>query len=952
MSYQLQSLFSFPNTPEQPEQPEQAEVLAERLEVDVKLNACAADPVQAEVAVDRDVAMPGHTDLAPMLQQYVNMKQRYAEHLLLFQVGDFYEVFFDDALIVAEILSIRLTSRDKGRPNPIPMCGVPIHAIDNYIPKLVDAGRSCVLVSQVEAEGGAKPGVKGGIRREVSRIITPGIRLEGDGVPDTQFNFLASLSVSPRGDEGCLSYVDASAGKLFIQRLESGDEVGEALARVRPSELLLPSTREGLTVDRLSEWFKMAKQTAETLPCRVLYRPFAAAPGREVAQRIQAMIPSKQLAEPAHGALESRETTASLQALLDYVGEVTFSGQVTLSNVEIRDAERKAVVDSVTRRNLELTEARIDGNKRQSLFAHINYTKTPMGARLLSEWLLNPSARLEEISARHDVVAELLEKDFERDELRKALMGVRDLDRLASRIGTLRASPHDLGLLRDSLADLPHIRERFAGLSSTRATQLLALCDPMTDIFELLSLALVAEPPVRLSEGPVIADAFHPDVAELRMLQTSGSDLLLELEARERQRTGIPGLKVKYNSVFGYFIEITKAHLAKTPMDYERRQTVANAERFVTPELKNHEARVLSAKSRLSEVERGLFSELREQLTHSLGRIQAVSTALAEIDVYCSFAMLAREQNYIRPELVREQILDVVAARHPVVEQVLGTQNFIPNDICLGKAKTGGDPSKSAQRRFGVLTGANMGGKSTYLRTIGLIQLLTQAGSFVPARRAIVGIADRIFTRIGAADDLARGDSTFMVEMRETALIVSRATDASLVLIDEIGRGTATQDGLALAQAIAEWLHDQVGCRTVFATHFHELTALPSRMPDAFCLSVGVLERGGEIVFTHRIEEKPASRSYGLEVARLAGLPDDLLNRAQQLLLQPQAGALMAPVESTAAVDPARAAGDASRTRLLEAFVELKLEALTPLQALNELARYQEAARGALLTDT
>jgi DNA mismatch repair protein MutS len=864
-----------------------------------------------------------------MLQHYVDLKKKYPEHLLMFQVGDFYEIFFQDAPLAAQALNIRLTSRNKDAVDPIPMCGVPVHALDNYLPRLLAAGFSCVILSQVEESKNKK----GMVQREISRIVTPGVRYEGDGLDEKQFNYLAAAVVGPR-ETGAVSFVDVSTGWLRVQEFEGGDELLEILRRIRPAELLLPSVIANVAVDRNEKWFRESRKLAESLQSRVSLRPVERAVRTEIVKTLAAHAAGS-LAPSLEQELEplSSEALQALGTILSYVDEVSFGAVPKLSRFSREEASRMVLLDAATRRNLELTETRIDGEKKNSLLGHIDYAKTAMGSRLLGEWILSPSSDKAEIDRRHDAVAELIERSDILGEFREALVSIRDIDRLTSRITGLRAAPRDLGTLRDSLAVFPKIRQLVTSLQSTAFRDLEAEFDSLDDVFERLESALVADPPLRVNEGGIFREGFHPEVDRLRKIGNDGSDWLVELEVRERSRTGIPSLKVKFNNVFGYFLEVTKTHLDKVPSRYERRQTLANAERFVLPELKEYESSLLSAKARQVELEKELFVTLRSWICEQAGRIQQSARCLAMIDVLSAFGYLAKMNNYRRPVVAEGVRLRIVGGRHPVVERVIGPQNFIPNDATMDGEK----------RRFAVLTGPNMGGKSTYLRQVGLIQLLAQAGSFVPAEHAELGLVDRIFTRIGAADDLARGDSTFMVEMREAAAIVRKATPRSLVLIDEIGRGTATQDGLALATAIAEWLHDVVSSMTLFATHFHELTQLAEKKEGAFCLSVGVVEQGSEIFFTHRIEERAADRSYGIEVARLAGLPEPLLRRACELLAAAEKapGSLPLPEAAARAQEAAPAKRALEMENLMQRIERLHINQLTPLEALLELNQLQ-----------
>nr|MBP9839249.1 DNA mismatch repair protein MutS [Pseudomonadota bacterium] len=799
-------------------------------------------------------------ELAPMLQQYVTLKKQYPEYLLLFQVGDFYEIFFDDAPIVAQALNIRLTSRDKEQANAAQMCGIPIHALDNYLPKLLQQGHSCIIVGQVEESKNKK----GMVKREIIRMVTPGVRFDGDGLDEKKFNYLCAVSLSGRGS-GAICYIDVSTGWLRLQELENEDDLFEALLRISPSEIVLPSVFNGVSADKSERWYRGVKRIATELSAKISYRPFNTENYENLAKRV-----SKLLCDTAENVAEqqkqkmsklSLESLQTLQANLDYVEEVSFTNLPRLAQFDIEDQTKAVVIDTATRRNLELTETRIDGDKKNSLLSHIDYCKTAMGARLLAEWILTPSINLEQITKRQDLIEELLANSELVSELRQQLSAVRDIDRLCSRITSNRAVPRDLANLRDSLLVFPKIKEIIFSLKSTLALELQEHFDALEDIYSYLQASLIAEPPFRLNEGDIVKDGYNAEVDRLRKINNEGSDWLVNLEARERAATGITGLKIKYNNVFGYFLEVSKVNLSKVPAHYERRQTLANAERFIIPELKEFEMGLLSAKAKLYELEKSLFLEIRRYVADLAYRVQRSAKYLAELDVFCCFSHLADKHNFHRPKFIEGSLVKIESGRHPVVESVIGANNFIANDTLLTPEK----------RRFAILTGPNMGGKSTYLRQVGIIQLLAQTGSFVPAKNLELGVVDRIFTRIGAADDLARGDSTFMVEMREAATIVKKATARSLVLIDEIGRGTATQDGLAIATAIAEYLHDQVKCLTIFATHFHELTELPKYKDSAFCLAVGIVEDGEEIIFTHRIEEKAALRSYGIEVARLAG---------------------------------------------------------------------------------
>lgn len=892
--------------------------------------------------------------LAPMLQQYVDIKKDYQEHILLFQVGDFYEVFFEDAVTAADVLGIRLTSRDKDQENPIAMCGVPHHALENYLPKLLSAGFSCVVVSQVEDAKQAK----GMVRRAITRIVTPGVRFEGDGLDEKHFNYLSAACVAPSG-MAAVSYIDVSTGHLRIREAETLDELLEVLRRIHPAELILPSTlfSQPLTQAKggtTAPWLRDIRALARELETKIVSRPFSKISRTEASSRVQELLAEDSMGSSVASAVEklSEAGRAVLEASVEYIEEVSFGSSPGIARFSVEEQSRTVFIDATTRRNLEISETRLSGERRNSLLAHIDYTRTAMGSRMFGEWFLSPSAVQEEIEERFDVIEEFLSQPELLESLRQEFASIRDIDRLVTRLRSLRASPRDLATLRDSLLSLPEIDSILARGQAARIRSLALEFDVLEDVRELLQTALVEEPPLRVSEGGIFRDSYNEEVDRLRGIRANGKTWLAELEAEEKERSSIGALKIKYNNVFGYFIEVSKAHLSKVPQEYERKQTLTNAERFVTPKLKEYEVAILSAKGKQLDLERDLFTELRSKVCEAAGRLQKVARILSELDAISAFAELARRHNYVRPTLQpNSQELRVTQGRHPVVERVIGPHNFVPNDILLSRES----------RRLAVLTGPNMGGKSTYLRQIALIQLMAQAGSFVPAVRAELPLVDRIFTRIGASDDLSKGDSTFMVEMREASIIVRKATANSLVLIDEIGRGTATSDGLAIATAIAQWLHDNVECMTVFATHFHELTELEKIKEAAFCLSVGVVENSGEISFTHRIEETPADRSYGIEVARLAGLPEGLLCHAEVLLEELASGdseratALSVDSERATALSVPKPSLDVSKLQILteenkrlrrleDALCAVNVDELTPLAALNELA----ALRGLL----
>jgi len=846
-------------------------------------------------------------ELAPMLQSYVEMKKRFDSHILLFQVGDFYEIFFEDARIASDSLGIRLTSRDKSSLNPVPMCGVPIHALKSYLPRLLAAGHSVAVVSQVEEK---KSKGKVSIRRELTRIVTPGVRLEGDGLSERSLNLCASAIMLPEG--GAIAAIDCSTGYLKVEECDSPEEMLECLERLRAREILVPSTLFERPIDKNEKWFRAIKEGGRLTGASFTQRAYVERQGFKI---------------PLSADRLTRPVRVALGVLLAYAEEISCGRLPPIGVCTLEDRRRPVLLDAATCKNLELLETRIDGEKKNSLISHIDYTCTAMGARLLQEWLTTPRANRAEAVSRHDAVEDFLLDIELLDRVRTLLREVRDLERVLSRVVAGRGVPRDLATLRDSIAVIPHLSLSLKSLSSELVRQLNAEIPNLGDLEELLRNALLEEPSMKLNEGDIFREGYHLELDRLRELRKEGSTKLLQMELRERERTGISSLKIRYNNVFGYSIEISRTHLGKVPSDYERRQTLANAERYITPELKAFEAELLTSKDRAIELERELYIELRAKVALRAEQIQCAARIIATIDLLASFAELAWRHNYTRPELTDGFELEIDEGRHPVIERLIGVQNFVPNKTALN----------GEDRRFAVLTGPNMGGKSTYLRQIGLVQLLAQVGSFVPAKRAKLGFVDRIFTRIGASDDLSRGDSTFMVEMRETSTILRRASAHSLVLIDEIGRGTATVDGRAIALAVADDLHDRIKCRTIFATHFHELTSLAEKT-GTFCLTVGVREDGDEISFTHMILEEVGNKSYGIEVARLAGLPEEVLEKARAYF---NAGEPERPIPLVTEVKISRTKSEP----ILDELRNVDVDRLTPIDALLTLTRLKRESQ-------
>ena len=849
----------------------------------------------------------------PLMQQYRDIKARYPQTILFFRMGDFYEMFEDDARLAARELGLTLTTRNNGGAAEVPLAGVPVKAAAEYLRRLIGKGHRVAICEQVEDPKLAK----GLVRREVVETVTPGSVLADDWVAQKRNNFL--VSVEPRGGAPGLAALDLTTGEFVLELVEPQD-LSAALARYEPLEVLLPAGThcplpDGATVTEREAW-----EFDPELAREDLLRSFrlASLDGLGVAAADR----------PALGAAG---------ALVRYARELKPGDLPHVARPRILRRGDVVPLDEMTRRNLELVEPLRPGTAGATLLEVLDGTVTPMGARLLRGWLLAPLVDPEAINARLDAVAVLADDTRGRDRLREALDGVRDLERLAGRAALGRATPRELGALRDSIRRLPDAR---AALDGVEGRERAALLEQAADRFELLqdlgdelARALVDRPPAQLADGDAIRPGHDRALDELKDARDGGKRYIASLQARERERTGITSLKVGFNKVFGYYIEVTNPHKARVPPDYERRQTLTGAERYVTPELKEYEAKVLGAEERIAAREAELVDVLRRGVALAIGRIQQTAGLLARLDVWAALADLAHRDAYVRPEVNDGFVIHLEGSRHPVVERMMPREAFIPNDVLLDEAA-----------RIIVLTGPNMAGKSTLLRQVGLCVVLAQMGAFVPARRAAVGVVDRLFTRVGASDNLVAGQSTFMVEMSETSAILHGATARSLVLLDEIGRGTSTYDGVAIAWAVTEFLHNAIGGKTVFATHYHELTQLTEELAHARNFNVAVREVGDEIVFLHRLEPGGADRSYGIHVGRLAGLPAPVVARAWQVLQLLEAGHHVARQPAPLPPDAAQLAlfGPSEPHPLLVELERLDVNALSPLEALNRLAAWKQ----------
>jgi DNA mismatch repair protein MutS len=890
----------------------------------------------------------------PLMRQYAAIKKEHPTALLFFRLGDFYELFFEDAVVAAKELQITLTSRNKEKGIAVPMCGVPYHAAEGYIGKLIRKGFKVAICEQMEDARMAKKLV----RREVTRVMTPGTAADSSLGSDEN-NFLAALAQV--GDCVGFAALDLSTGEFRATEF-SGEgalrRVQEELEQLRPKELLYASAAplfENASTSTSKE-LRPSLTRPDSRGRVALPSPAQPASSQHVSSRCTETPLDDWIFAPDHAipllenhfgvlslegfGLAGRAAAASAAgAILYYVRSTQRGSLHHVDRIGWYERQNCLVLDAVTVRNLELIEPLFAGTDAGvTLFRSIDATITPMGKRLLRAWLLRPSLDRSEINARLDSVQAGVKDFIAREELRRALDGVLDLERLLSRVTLETANPRDVLSLAASLSKIPAAKAATARLGATRLATLHATLDELGDLRQRIETTIVPEPPLGFSDGGVIAAGIDGDLDQLRELSRNSKQVLAQIEQRERGRTGISSLKVKFNSIFGYYFEISKANLHLAPPDYERKQTLVNAERFTTAELKEYEAKILDAQEKTIEIERRLFAELRTAIAAEAKRIRQTALALAEVDVLASLAHIAALRDYCRPvftEPANGGELEIVDGRHPVIEQqelAGGSERFVPNDLFLN----------NSTHNILLLTGPNMGGKSTYLRQTALIVILAQMGSFVPARSARLSVVDRVFTRIGASDNLARGRSTFMVEMTETAAILHTATAHSLILLDEVGRGTSTYDGLAIAWAAVEFLHARVRAKTLFATHYFELTELGEQLTGVKNYHVSVKETGGGIAFLRKVEPGAADRSYGIEVAKLAGLPDEVVRRAREVLAEHELAAAT-HLSPGASPPPAQLTIFTPLSQpVLEKLRTVDLNHLTPLEALNLLAQLKK----------
>ncbi len=854
----------------------------------------------------------------PMMRQYFEIKSNYPDAILFFRLGDFYEMFLEDAVTASKVLDITLTSRNKGAAEEVPLCGIPFHSCQPYISRLVENGYKVAICEQVEDP----KTVKGIVRREVVRVITPGLVVDTDTLKPKENNYLLAL-VEVEGRWG-VAGLDITTGEFRVTECVDAEGVRSEIASLNPREILLP---EGAAGAGLRQAF------ANLFAGRMLNAlPVERCEPEPARRRLLTFFACASLepfgCENLHGA------TTAAGMILHYLGETQKGALDHIRSLRTWQSSEFMVLDEATRRHLELTATLSDGSRRGSLLGVLDRTVTAMGGRRLRQWLHQPLVEVEKIRRRHAAVAELVEKSLLRGELRETLNGIYDLERLNGKISMASANAKDLVALRHSLQRLPPLLELLAGLDAPLVAELRTI-DPLPEVVELLATAIVDDPPFVLREGGLIRDGYCPELDELRAISREGKGWIARLERQERERTGISSLKIRYNRVFGYYIEITRSQLERVPEDYQRRQTLANAERYITPALKEYEEKVLGAEEKMVEIEYDLFQQVRQQAALQGGRVQRSAGALADLDVLFSLAELAHERGYVVPEIDDSGDLLIVEGRHPVIEAMSLGEPFVPNDVAMD----------TRENQLLIITGPNMAGKSTFMRQVALIVLLAQMGSLVPARSARIGVVDRIFTRVGASDNLARGQSTFMVEMTETAHILRHATPRSLIVLDEIGRGTSTFDGISIAWAVAEYLHDTaaVAAKTLFATHYHELTDLALTRERVRNYNVAVKEWNDQVIFLRRIVKGGASHSYGIQVARLAGLPAPVIERAREVLRNLESGEFEREGEPRLARSrrgarpptPQLSLFDSADDPLREMLRQTDIDCLTPLEALN-----------------
>ncbi len=868
-------------------------------------------------------------DLTPMMKQYLDLKRIHKEEILFFRLGDFYEMFFDDAKTAARVLHLTLTARSGGNNQKVPMAGIPFHAADNYISKLVKNGFSIAICEQMEDPALAK----GLVKREIARVITPGTILSASMLEEKSNNYLVALAPSAQGLG--IGVVDVTTGEFKACELQGPDRFSVAsneLSKFNPSEILMPQTQP-----EVEEWGRLLKSVNGAKRSHMEDWKFSTDEGKEI---LEEHFQVKSL--DGFGLSGQDQAVRAAGAILQYLKETTHSVLSHLVSLSTFQVGEGMVLDATTQRNLEIIKPMRDDGKEGTLLSVLDETVTSMGGRLLRQWLITPLTSVSQIKRRQDAVEELLARKDDRETLRDHFREVSDLERLSGRIGCGTANARDMVALRTTLSLLPKIHHVLSGFKAQAIKERVEVWDNLKEVQQLLEKAIHDEPPLALKEGGLIKAGYHKELDGLKSASLEGKSWIAQLEEKEKARTGIGSLKVRYTSVFGYYIEISKANLDKVPKDYHRKQTLVNAERFITPELKEMEGKVLGAQDKADRLEYEIFEGIRSQVAKELSRLQRVARIIAELDTFSCMAAVADRGRYVRPEVDDSTELSIVDGRHPVLDRILSSDKFVPNDTHLGVEGT----------EIIVLTGPNMAGKSTYIRQVALLSLMAQVGFYVPAKQMKAGIVDRIFSRVGASDALTQGQSTFMVEMVETANILNHATSKSLLILDEVGRGTSTYDGVSIAWAVVEYIAQKLKARTLFATHYHELTRLSGTFPNVKNFNIAVREWNEQILFLRKIVEGGTDKSYGIQVARLAGVPKEVVALAKKILASLETGTFLsktaeAPAPSkTETEEPAMPQlsffGTGAKHPILEELKGLDVDGLTPRDALNLLGEWKK----------
>ncbi len=875
-------------------------------------------------------------ELSPMMQKYLETKEEYKDCVLFYRLGDFYEMFFDDAINVSRELELTLTGRDCGLEERAPMCGVPYHAAETYINRLVQKGYKVAICEQVEDPKTAK----GLVKREVTKIVTPGTNFNPGALSEDKNNYL--MCIAYMGNSIGLASCDITTGEFLVTEVSSSREVLDEINKFSPSEIICNeafdisgidisdiTNRLNITVSPMEPWYFDDNNTHKIL-----------------------MDHFKVSLLEGLGLKDFPTGVVAAGALLNYLYETQKNSLPHLTGITPYTTGKYMIIDSSTRRNLELVETMREKQKRGSLLWVLDKTKTAMGARLLRKMIEQPLISKDEIIKRQKAIKELIDNHIDREELREYLNPVYDLERLIGRISTKTAGPRELVSFKTSLMMLPHIKNVISNMKSPLLMELYNNLDTLCDICSLIEASIVDEPPITIKEGGLIKDGYNEEVDRLKNAKTEGKNWLMELETEEKERTGIKTLKIKFNKVFGYYLEVTNSFKNQVPDDYIRKQTLTNAERYTTPKLKELEEVILGAQDKLFSLEYDLFTDVRDRIAAEVIRIQNTAKAIAGIDVYASLALVAMQNNYVCPKINEKGIINIEGGRHPVVEKMITNNLFIENDTYLDNNKN----------RISIITGPNMAGKSTYMRQTALIVLMAQIGSYIPAKSADIGVVDRIFTRVGASDDLASGQSTFMVEMTEVANILRNATANSLLILDEIGRGTSTFDGLSIAWAVVEHISNPklLGAKTLFATHYHELTELEGTIPSVNNYCIAVKEQGDDIVFLRKIVKGGADKSYGIQVAKLAGVPDTVITRAKEIVTELANNDISAKAREIAKFGVAAEAfkipekigkdeyvqmslfDAVNNDDIIDDIKNMNLSVMTPIDALNSLYKIQD----------